>query len=263
MNEFFTIVGSIASIGSIPLAIYLFIKSRESRFEKVKRDIVRILSYQIGESRELRIFEIETVINSKIRENRIKPNSITIPEIIEDLVAETISSPLLDANRKELILENLKKLYYKGEIFDVVDKLEPALLNKEDDSKLMDIDYLLKEYENILEEDIKKLASKRVSSQREYNRYKNKQVYLYEKFSTLFGLLAALITILFSLLMIIGENKINQFFSPLNKFTESNQFLLNLVLGIIASLISVIAAFYFRKLSNRYKKDVKDKQKGS
>ncbi len=78
MNELFTITGSIASIGSIPLAIYLFIKLRESRFDKIKREIVRILSYQIGENRDLRIFEIETVINSKIRENRIKPNSISI-----------------------------------------------------------------------------------------------------------------------------------------------------------------------------------------
>lgn len=254
MNELFTIIGSVASIGSIPLAIYLFIKSRESRFEKVKRDIVRILSYQIGENRELRVFEIETVINSKIRENRIKPNSVTIPEVIEDLVAETISSPLLDANRKETILDNLKKLYYKGEIFDAVDKLAPQLQTPSKDSKPLDIDKLLKEYETILESDIKNIASKRVSSINSYDKYKSKQVYLYEKFSTIFGLLAALITGLFSLLFVVGEEKINAFFSPLDKFTESNKFLLNLILGIIASVLSVVSAFYFRKMSNKYKK---------
>ena len=257
MNELFTIIGSIASIGSIPLAIYLFIKSRESRFDKIKREIVRILSYQIGESRDLRIFEIETVINSKIRENRIKPNSISIQEVIEDLVAETISSPLLDTSRKEFILENLKKLYYKGELFDAVDKIEPKIVAEGTSTKKDEIDQRIKEYEKDIEYNLKNWTAKRFALQKDYDRYKIKQRHMYERFSTIFGILAALITLLFSLITLIGEEKINSFFSPIDKFTESNKFLLNLVLGIFASFLSVFIAVYFRKIADRYKKNTR------
>ena len=40
--DFFSIIGTIASIGSIPLSLFLFIKSKENNIDKVKRDIVKI-----------------------------------------------------------------------------------------------------------------------------------------------------------------------------------------------------------------------------
>ena len=56
--DFFSIIGTVASIGSIPLSIYLYIKSRENNIDKVKREIVKILSHQIGDRRQLTSFEI-------------------------------------------------------------------------------------------------------------------------------------------------------------------------------------------------------------
>ena len=65
--------------------------SREVKFSKLKREIVKILSYQIGEGRNLSTFEIQAVIDSKIREAGIKGNALSVSEIVEDLVSETIS----------------------------------------------------------------------------------------------------------------------------------------------------------------------------
>ena len=86
MEYILTILGTIASLGAIPLSIYFYLKSKENKFDKVKKEIVKILSYQIGEERELTAFEIQTVINSKLRENRFKTNIVSIDEIVEDLV---------------------------------------------------------------------------------------------------------------------------------------------------------------------------------
>lgn len=66
MNNILQIIGSIASIGGIPLAIYLFLRSKEAKLIRLKREIVKILSYQIGEGRNLSIFEIQAVIDSKL-----------------------------------------------------------------------------------------------------------------------------------------------------------------------------------------------------
>ena len=65
MDAFLQILGSVASIGSIPLTIYFYLRSRESKFTKLKFDIVKVLSYQIGEGRELALFEVGAVIDSK------------------------------------------------------------------------------------------------------------------------------------------------------------------------------------------------------
>lgn len=68
----FQVIGSLASIGGVPLAIYLYIKSKEGKIDSVRREIVKLLSYQIGEGRNLKLFEIQTIINSKLREKKLR-----------------------------------------------------------------------------------------------------------------------------------------------------------------------------------------------
>jgi hypothetical protein len=111
MDNILTYIGTIASIGSIPLAIYFYIKSREETADKIRREILKIISYQIGENRTLNLFEIDKVINSNIRNNKLKKNTITSKNVIEDLISDTISSPLLDSSRKNAILQNLKDIF--------------------------------------------------------------------------------------------------------------------------------------------------------
>lgn len=111
METVLTYIGSIASIGGIPLAIYLYLKSREDKIDKIRRQVLQIISYQIGEKRDLRTFEIEKVINSNIRNNKLAIGSITVSNIIEDLISDTIASPLLDPERKNQIMHNLQKIF--------------------------------------------------------------------------------------------------------------------------------------------------------
>jgi len=111
METVLTYIGSIASIGGIPLAIYLYLKSREDKIDKIRRQVLQIISYQIGEKRDLKIFEIEKVINSNVRNNKLAIGSITASNIIEDLISDTIASPLLDPERKNQIIDNLQKIF--------------------------------------------------------------------------------------------------------------------------------------------------------
>jgi hypothetical protein len=111
MNQLLNIIGTLASIGSIPLAIYLYLKSIENQKDRVRRDILRILSYQIGENRQLDTFEVSKVIRSNCRNNKISETSISIEVVLEDLVSETISNPLLQSNRKDEILLNIQNIF--------------------------------------------------------------------------------------------------------------------------------------------------------
>ena len=63
------VIGSIASILGIPLAIYLYLRQRESNIRKIRELILDILSRQIGEGRSLSVFEIRSVIESVLRKN--------------------------------------------------------------------------------------------------------------------------------------------------------------------------------------------------
>jgi len=120
MNEILQIVGSVASIGSIPLAIYLYLKSQAEKYLTIRRDIVNRLSFQIGEGRKLTLFEIQAVIATKVRESRIKSNVIMPDEIVEDLVTETINSPLLERAKKEEIVTNLGELHSLSKLYILV-----------------------------------------------------------------------------------------------------------------------------------------------
>ncbi|MFQ2173012.1 hypothetical protein ACK345_07515 [Aeromonas rivipollensis] len=91
MNDVLSIIGSVASIASIPLAFYLYLKSQAEKFLGVRKDIVNRLAFQLGEGRTLTIFEVQAVIDARLRENRLKFGSIRPNEVIEDLVTETIA----------------------------------------------------------------------------------------------------------------------------------------------------------------------------
>lgn len=72
MNEFLQVMGSLASIIGIPLAVYLYFKGQAEKYFDVRRDIVKRLSYQVGEGREISQFELNAVIDSMVREKRLK-----------------------------------------------------------------------------------------------------------------------------------------------------------------------------------------------
>lgn len=102
------IIGSLASVGAIPLSIWLYLRSQEERLTTTRREILHILSYQLGEGRPLTLFEIHAVIESKTRAKKLKLGLITPKQIVDDLVTDTIANPLLHSGRKAEILSELE-----------------------------------------------------------------------------------------------------------------------------------------------------------
>jgi hypothetical protein len=113
IKDVLAVAGSIASIGAIPLSVYLYLKSRIHKLLKIRREIVEKLSFRIGEGGALNTLVIDSVKNSYARKYKLRPNSILLDEIVEDLIAETINSPLLEAKRREEIINNLCESHSK------------------------------------------------------------------------------------------------------------------------------------------------------
>ncbi|WP_312173021.1 hypothetical protein [Chryseobacterium sp.] len=223
MNDILSIIGTIASVGSVPLSIYLYIKSKENNIDKTKREIVRILSHQIGEKRELTSFEIQTVINSNSRSNKIDIEKISVDEIVEDLVSDTISNPLLSLEVKETILRELKNVYTKSELLTSIDKLEKETRKSE----------LNKISSEIIEDKIKSILLKRNVQQKSEKNEKS--------ISESFRFLAAIVATITITLSFIGKQKYDSFLSqPLYNFLQQNDFYIAIAFGALISLITGI-----------------------
>jgi hypothetical protein len=235
MNDFFSMIGSIASLVSIPLAIYLYLKSKEAKFDKLKKDIARILSYQIGDERQLSTFEIRTVISSKLRESRISVDSISVSEIIEDLVSETISSPLIGKERKTIILENLKKIYLKGELFD-------ELENIADNEKIT--------WENV-EPKFKNIVEQRIKLEKNAEEIKEKTDRYKQRLSTVFALTAFLLTTLTMIVTLIGKDKFIEWNKKFDEPFKEYEFVFTVVIGAVTSILAGVTTFLFRKKTKK------------
>jgi len=231
MEGIFSLIGSLASIGGIPLAIYLFLKSKEAKFDKIKRDIVKILSYQIGEDREISPFEIQAVINSKLRENRIKLDSISVDEIIEDLVSETISSPMLDTERKQSILKNLKKIHFKSELNDRINNITISLKGDNNVVKVEEVEEEIKEF-------IKNSAN--INEREEELRESGmKQI----RISNLFAIITVLVGFFTFILNTLNFLGVDTFFDNLKISKELESILVSLGVTFMAATISFLLKY--------------------
>ena len=108
MNDALQFIGTFASIFSIPLAIILYLKASDARQNKVRLDIIRSLSYRIGEGKALDRIEIASVFNSKIRESKIRKPLFTEETILEDVIADAVSNPFLTSEQKTSIIKDVE-----------------------------------------------------------------------------------------------------------------------------------------------------------
>ncbi len=129
MNDFLQLIGSLASIVGVPLAIYLYLKGQVLKYAEVRRDIVKRLSHQIGEGRSIGLFELNAIIDSLVRENRLRSGTISPNSVIEDLIAETVSSPLLDSAKKETLIKDLSEVHSLGSVFNSI-KSDSEIFNR-------------------------------------------------------------------------------------------------------------------------------------
>lgn len=239
--DFISIIGTIASVGGIPLTIYLFIRSKEANQDKVKREIVRILSHQIGNESELSAFEIQAVINSKLRENKLNPDLIDVNEVIEDLIAEVISNPLIDRGRKDIYLQKFNKIFTKSKLYQI-------LRNLSLDNKFLELPEL--EKEKYLGKEVKELMESQIEVAEIIKSEKGK-FRIKDKTSTLFGFIAAITTVAVTYIG-IGLGLVQHFIS-LETF-ESRYLGYEaalIIMGIIASIIAGILVTFVKITKNK------------
>jgi hypothetical protein len=122
MRLFLEIAGSIASLMGIPLAWYFYLRTRRNAYERAREEISRTVSYQLGEGREISAFEVMAVIESITRGARVPADEISFDEVVDDLVTETISNPMLEGNRKAEITKNLREIHSTSQSWQAVSK---------------------------------------------------------------------------------------------------------------------------------------------
>jgi hypothetical protein len=239
MTDLISIIGTVASIGSIPLAIYLFLKNSEERKDKVRRDVVRTIAFQIGNGRVPTSFEIQAIINSKSRESKINSSLIDFNDVIEDLVAEIISTPILSSEMKDKYISTFNLLYTRGQVFEIIDRLTVKNITDEQN-------------ENV-ERDIKQLLEKKESIDKEVKKIKDKTT----RYSEVFGYVASTLSLVGVVLtMSMAKLPFDTLTNVKVLFTD-NKDVVNITLGLVVSIIAAVGMELFIKIFNR--KDKKGK----
>jgi len=229
MNDIISLIGTIASIGSIPLGFYFFIKGKEEKRDKVKRDIIKVLLYQLNDSNLLSAFEIQSVINAKCRESKVNVESIAISEIIDDLLSEIISNPLLQKESKRTFIANLKFLSHR-------------ILTAEDN---------VAKKETITIEKIKQIDQEKLEIELQQAQKKIKKKDISESFSQIFGIITGFLGLLAGVFAMTSDIFFNN--DTIKEFFKKNEFAVTIVIGISVSLLSVTIS-YFIKTSKDKKK---------
>jgi hypothetical protein len=224
LNSILSILGSLASVAAIPLSVYLYLRSKEARVARVRRDVVKTLSYQIGEGRNLNLFTIVTVIRSRVRDEGVREDSISVEQIVEDLVSETITEPMLDPTRKDRILDNLAKLYSLGAISRFLERY-PITVRQI-------ARWASQEYP--LSEEDKELADERADV---LESTEGLRLHKAPSISTFFGVIAIVAS---SILFAAYERELAGIFDSINRKMPFPEFLI----GTASSLVATIITFF-------------------
>lgn len=219
MNDFLQLIGSLASIIGVPLAVYLYLKGQVQKYADVRREIVKRLSHQIGEGRSIGLFELNAIIDSLVREKRLRAGTISSNSVIEDLIAETVSSPLLESAKKESLIKELSEVHSLGRIFNTIKKDESVFSQFVDHLNVADNDT---ETTEEIQKDIESIQEKTAES---------------SKSPEIFGAVAGLITI------IAGALTVASFTESLDLIPKllDSTIITSLSLGMAVSLIAGFA----------------------
>ena len=232
MNEFLQIIGSVASIASIPLAVFLYLRQREAKYRRLRSEISRTLSYKIGEDSDITLFELESVIEAKSRE--YGTNSITIsPDgIVENLVSETISNPMLDSDRKKKVVDNLHNIHTASVCYRILNDYSAPI----SDSLLNVVSSL--EIEPSTKKELEEKAS------REIKQAGAKTKPAFEILSTTFGFLAAIIATISATL---GFTTFKELIAVFNEKPQLLAFIIGLLSSMVAALFTSLMVFKGKK----------------
>lgn len=239
------IFGYLASIAAIPLAVYLYLRNREVKFPKVRQEIREILSYQIGEGRNLSTFKVQSVIDSKLREHKFRSDVISSNEVIEDLVAETITNPMLEKERKVTIINNLQNIHSAGQVHRIVMQYPISsidlLRSISSTIRLTPEDLELVKTKDVPPETIEVISKPKP--------FAGTLSSLSKSLSSLFALFAAIITIVSLAFSVVSE--ISKHFVV---FLSANPYILSALLGAGTSIIGFLLAYFISYASHKKRK---------
>lgn len=231
MSQLLQWIGTFASIISVPLAIFFYYKTIDGKYERVKKELISLFSSYIGTGNKLSLFYISSVINAKMRENNLKTGCITTESIIEDLIVEIISNPLLDNESKKSILHDLETLIHP--IIAVQDgKLAGENLSTENENDVAErrrkIAEALRNGEPIVVETIKEKS----------------KVQPKKKIEVITGWVSIVATILSFL---ISTGQVTEIFKVIDLTNTVSQILI----GVIASIIAAIIMYFVERVRRK------------
>lgn len=229
MNDIISLIGTIASIGSIPLGFYFFIKGKEEKRDKVKRDIVKILLYQLNDSNLVSIFEIQSVINSKCRESKVHVDTITMTEIIDDLLSEIISNPLLQKESKTTFIANLKYLSHR------------ILTSTDSNFKT----------ENVTIQNIQNIDQDKLETELQNAQRKIKEKDKSENFSELFRLVTTLLAGLLGVGVAASDILFNK--NLWEDIIKNNAFVTTLIGGLVTAVLGLLISLFVKRAREKSK----------
>lgn len=216
MNDILQFLGTFASIFSIPLAIILYFKTSDARQNKIRLEIIRSLSYRIGEGKKLDKIEVSAVFNSKVREHNIKKPFFSEITILEDILADVISNPFLISDQKTSIIKNV------GDTLETYNAQNNKVNQKDGtSSQIKHIIHELNEYEP-----------------------KSKRSTVKNAFITITTVLSFVFTVA---TFVVGEN-FAEIFSNVQFPTE---IFISFVVTLLSAVITVIVEIIFKKIKKK------------
>lgn len=222
MSQLLQWIGTFASIISVPLAVFFYYKTIDGKHEKVRKDLISLFSSYIGTGNNLSLFYISSVINAKLRENNLKAGCITTNSIIEDLIVEIISNPLLNNAAKKSILYDLENL------------INPVI--SVPDGKLAGGEALSNEELNDTAERRRKIANSLKINEHIVVKTKKEmgRMQLDDKIQIIIGWVSIMAAILSFL---ISTGKVTQIFKIIDLTNTVSQILAGVIASIMASLV--------------------------
>lgn len=108
--NWFNIVAGLASIISIPLAIYFSRRTSDAKSEKARLDIIKTLSFRLATTHKIEYDDFISVYKSKLRDHKISKPKFSMEDILNDLKTDIISNAFLEGTDRKEIMLMLQKL---------------------------------------------------------------------------------------------------------------------------------------------------------
>lgn len=225
-------IASFASIFSVPLAIIIYLKTCENRQNKIRLEIVRSLSYRIGDGKVLSKSEINSVLKSKLRDYNIRKSNITEVAVLEDITADVVSNPFLSREQKSEIIKGIDTTINYSD--------QPKVIAQSITSTSVNGRY-------------GKFGSTAMLKKKPRNRATNNTKKLHSPFSAALILGFPIISILYTLIFVILTPILKHEFELMAIFQNNTQldFFFAIAASIIVTIISEITIYIINIIKNK------------